>query len=186
MKLPVEITFRNMSASAALEENVREKVAKLEQFCDRIINCRVVVEGAHRHHYKGHLFHVRIELSVPGQELVVSRDPSENQSHADVYVAVRDAFDAVRRQLERFQRTNRRGFQAHVHADTEVPEGRVAELVPAQDYGRILTRDGREIYFHRNSLLNGNFDKLEVGVAVRFKEEMGEEGPQASSVHLMG
>jgi ribosomal subunit interface protein len=184
MKLHVEITFRNMNASPALEDNVRDKVQKLEQVCDRMIGCRVVVEAAHRHQHKGHLYHVRIDVSVPGQELVVSRDPSEKQAHADVYVAVRDAFDAARRQLERFQRTNHRAAQVRAHADTAVPRGRVSELVPMQDFGRILTPDGREIYFHRNSLLNGDFDKLEVGAQVRFAEEMGEQGPQASSVHL--
>ena len=54
-----------------------------------------------------------------------------------------------------------------------------------EDFGRILTPDGREIYFHRNSLLNGNFDKLEVGDEVRFSEEMGDQGPHASTVHLV-
>lgn len=187
MKLPVEITFRNMPISEALEANIREKVDKLEQFCDRIMSCRVVVDANHRHQHKGNLFHVRIDISVPGQELVVSRDPSENQAHADAYVAVRDAFAAARRQVEKFVRSNRREAKAHLHADTgaAMPRGRVAELIPMQDFGRILTHEGREIYFHRNSLIDGDFDKLEIGDAVRFNEEMGDEGPQASSVHLM-
>jgi ribosomal subunit interface protein len=184
MKLPAEITFRNMNASEALEANVRDKVEKLEQFCDRIMSCRVVVEANHRHQNKGHLYHVRIDLSVPGQELVVSRDPSDNQAHADVYVAVRDAFSAARRQLDKFVRANRRDAKAH--ANLPAPHGRILELIPMEDFGRILTPDGREIYFHRNSLLNGSFDKLEIGDEVRFSEEMGDDGPQASSVHLVG
>jgi ribosomal subunit interface protein len=184
MKLPAEITFRNMNASEALEANVRDKVAKLEQFCDRIMSCRVVVEANHRHQNKGHLYHVRIDLTVPGTELVVSRDPSDNQAHSDVYVAVRDAFSAARRQLDRFVRANRR--EAKAHGNVGAPHGRILELVPLEDFGRILTQDGREIYFHRNSLLNGSFDRLEIGDEVRFSEEMGEEGPQASSVHLVG
>jgi ribosomal subunit interface protein len=183
MKLPVEITFRNMSASEVLEANVREKAAKLEQFCDRITACRVVVEAAHRHQHKGNIYHVRIDITVPGQELVVSRGVPD-PDHADVYVAVRDAFDAARRQLDRFVRENHREARAHAHLPP--PQGRISELMSVQDFGRILTQDGREIYFHRNSLLGGDFDKLRVGDAVRFSEEMGEQGPQASTVHLVG
>ncbi len=184
MKLTVEITFRNMSASEALEANVRDKVAKLEQFCDRIISCRVVVEANHRHQHKGNLYHVRIDMTLPGVELVVSREPAENLAHADVYVAVRDAFDAARRQLDKHVRSNRR--EAKAHGNMPSPHGRVVELIPMEDFGRILTPDGREIYFHRNSLLNGNFDKLEIGDQVRFSEEQGDAGPQASTVYLVG
>ena len=187
MKLPVEITFRDMPVSEALEENIREKVGKLEQFCDHITSCRVLIETSHRHQHKGNLYHVRIDLTVPGQELVVSRDPSDNQSHTDAYVAVRDAFAAARRQLEKYVRSNRRETKAHRAAGGNggTPPGRIMELIPMQDYGRILTHEGREIYFHRNSLVNADFDKLEVGDTVRFNEEMGDEGPQASAVHLM-
>jgi len=183
MNLPVEITFRNMGASDALENNVRGKVQKLQQICDRINSCRVVIEANHQHQHKGNLFHVRIDLAVPGHELVVSRDPAENQAHEDAYVAVRDAFNAARRQVEKFVRSNRR--QAKVHsAHEQIPHGRVMELIPLEDYGRILTPEGREIYFHRNSLIKGDFDKLEIGDPVRFNEVMGDQGPQASAVHI--
>lgn len=184
MKLPVEITFRNMGPSEALETNIREKVSKLEQFCDQIVSCRVIVDSHHKHQHKGHLFHVRIDIGVPGQEMVVSRDPPQDHSHEDAYVAVRDAFNAARRQLERYQKTNRRGSKVHAHGNGN-PDGRVSELEPARDFGRITTSEGREIYFHRNSLVNGNFDKLELGTKVRFNETMGDEGPQASSVLLV-
>lgn len=184
MKLPVEITFRNMSASDALEANVREKVEKLEQFCDRITSCRVVVEAGHRHQHKGNLYHVRIDMTLPGVELVVSRDPAEHKNHADAYVAVRDAFDAARKQLDKHVRSNRREAKAHAHGPQ--PHSRIIELIPMEDFGRILTPEGREIYFHRNSLLKGDFDKLEVGDEVRFSEEMGDQGPQASTVRLVG
>jgi ribosomal subunit interface protein len=187
MKLPVEITFRDMPVSEALEENIREKVEKLEQFCDHITSCRVVIETSHQHKHKGNLYHIRIDLTVPGQELVVSRDPSENLAHADAYVAVRDAFTAARRQLEKYVQSNRRDEKAHraVKGNGATPPARIMELIPMQDYGRLLTHEGREIYFHRNSLVNGDFDKLSVGDMVRFNEEMGDDGPQASSVHLL-
>lgn len=187
MKLPVEITFRDMPISEALEENIREKVEKLEQFCDHITSCRVAIETSHRHQHKGNLYHVRIDITVPGQELVVSRDAADNQAHTDAYVAVRDAFTAARRQLERYVQSNRREAKAHraTSGANGTPPARIMELIPMQDYGRIMTHEGREIYFHRNSLVNGDFDKLSVGDMVRFNEEMGEEGPQASSVHLL-
>ncbi len=121
MKLPVQITFRNMSPSEALEANVREKAQKLERYYDGIMSCRVIVEAHHKHHHKGNLYHVRIDLTVPGQELVVSREPVEDHSHEDVYVAVRDAFDAARRQLEDYARRRRHQVKRHQTAPEPTP-----------------------------------------------------------------
>lgn len=182
MQLPLQITFRDMESSEALEADIRERVEKLDQFYDRIMGCSVVVEMHHKHHHQGKLFHVRIDLTVPGKELVVSREQDQDHAHEDVYVAMRDAFSAMRRQLENFARQQRQDVKTH----ETVPHGRISRLVPEQDYGRIETFDGRDIYFHRNSVLNAEFDKLEIGNEVRFDEEQGEQGPQASSVHVIG
>jgi ribosomal subunit interface protein len=100
MKLPLEITFRNMDASDALEAEIRSKAQKLDQFYDRVTSCRVVVEAPHKHHHQGNTYQVRIDMTVPDGELVVSRDRGQNRAHEDPYVAVRDAFDAARRQLQ--------------------------------------------------------------------------------------
>ena len=100
MQLPVQISFRGMEPSNAVEAKIRERAAKLDRFYDRITGCRVVVESPHRHHHQGKLFHVRVDLTVPGGELAVSREPAEHHAHEDVFVAIRDAFDAVQRQLE--------------------------------------------------------------------------------------
>lgn len=100
MQIPVQITFRDMEPSPAIEERVRERAAKLERFFDRITSCRVVIEEPHLHQHKGKLFHVRIDITVPGNELVANRNPSNNHGHEDVYVAIRDAFNAAERQLE--------------------------------------------------------------------------------------
>ncbi len=102
MKQPIQITFRDMEESEALEPIIREKAAKLEQFYDGIISCRVVVEAPHRRHNKGNHFHVTIDLSVPGGELIADRDPSKASSHEDVQIALRDAFSAVTRELKSF------------------------------------------------------------------------------------
>ena len=182
MKIPLQVTFRGFPHSDAVEAKVREKAEKLDQIFPDIMGCRVVVESQHKHHHQGNLYHVSIDLTVPGRELAVARDPKAHQAHEDVYVAIRDAFDAARRQLESYARKLRHEIKSH-----EPPAlGRIAELVPAEDFGRIETPDGRLVYFHRNSVLGADFDKLEESDEVRFAEEPGEQGPQASTVHVIG
>ena len=100
MELPLQITFRNMDPSESVETNVREKAMKLERLSDRITSCRVVIEAPHRHHKKGKLYNVGIDISIPGKELVVNHNGPKNHAHEDVYVAIRDAFSAATRQLE--------------------------------------------------------------------------------------
>ena len=100
MELPLQISFRGMEASPAVEAKIRERVDKLAQQDPGIVSCRVVVEEPHRHHHQGRLFHVRVDLTLPGAELVVNREPGEHHAHEDVFVAVRDAFDAMRRQVQ--------------------------------------------------------------------------------------
>ncbi len=182
MRKPLQITFRHMDPSPALEAVVRERAEKLEKFCDQIIGCRVVVESPHKHHHKGNLHHLRIDVTVPDAEIVVVRSPDEHQAHEDPYVAVRDAFDSVRRQLEDYMRKRRGKVKLHEPA----AHGRVTVLEPAQDYGTLETPDGREIYFHRNSLVKADFDDLAIGTELRFVEEAGEKGTQASSVFVIG
>lgn len=182
MKLPLEIVFRNLEPSEAIEARVRERAEKLETFYGDIMSCRVAIEADHKHHHKGNLYHVRIDVTVPDTELVANREPREHQAHQDVYVAIRDAFDAMRRQLEDYARRRRGDVKRHQSA----PHGYIVEMLPEQDYGRIKTADGRLIYFHRNSVVDADFDRLDIGDEVHFAEEMGELGPQASTVHVEG
>jgi ribosomal subunit interface protein len=183
MQIPIEITFRDMERSEAVEAAIREKAEKLEQFYDKIMGCHVMVEAPHGHHHQGRLFQVRIDLTVPDAELVVNHEHHhKDHSHEDVYVAIRDAFNAMQRQLQDHAR-QRRGKTKHHEPPAH---GRVLGLNPEADYGKIETPDERVIYFHRNSVLGNGFDKLVVGAEVRFVEEMGERGPQASSVTLVG
>lgn len=182
MQVPLQVTFRDMEPSAAVEARVREEAAELEQFHDRITRCRVVVEMPHRHQHQGRLFAVRLDLSVPGRELVIGREPAEGHAHEDVYVAIRDAFAAATRQLQDLARRQRGQTKEH----EPLAEGRVARILHELGYGFIETVDRREVYFHRNSVLEGDFDRLEIGTAVRFAEELGEKGPQATTVHIHG
>lgn len=182
MQQALQITFRDMPHSETVEADIRERAEKLDQFYDSIMSCRVMVEAPHGHHHQGNLYHIRIDLTVPGKELVVNRAPSKHHAHEDIYVSIRDAFDAMRRQLQDFKRQQ----EGHVKQHDIPAHGQVAELSPDEDYGRITASDGRTIYFHRNSLVQGDYDELEVGSEVRFVEETGEMGPQASSVYLEG
>lgn len=182
MQIPLQVTFRGFPHSDAVEANIREKAAKLEEFYPGIVSCRVVVEAEHHHHHKGNLYHVRIDLGVPKKELVVNREHHDKHEREDVYVAIRNAFDAAKRQLEDYARKQRGKTKTH---DTP-PHGRVVKLATEQDLGLIEASDGREVYFHRNSVADDAFDKLVVGSEVRFVEQGGMEGPRASTVHLIG
>jgi len=181
MKQPLKIIFRDIPHSEFVEAKIQEEAAKLDKYYDRIMACRVVIEEPHKHHHKGNIFHVTVDLTVPDGELVANRAP-ENHAHEDVYVAIRDAFDAARKQLLNYASKRRGDVKQH-----EIPHhGSISSLSPDQDFGRILTSDGKDIYFHRNSIVNADFDSLYVGEEVRFVEEAGEEGPQASSVQVVG
>jgi len=103
MQIPVEITFKEIERSPAVEARIRELAAKLEHVYDRVVRCDVMVETPHRHHHKGRQFHVRVRLTVPGGEIVASHDPGPDGAHEDVYVALRDTFNAAKRQLEDFK-----------------------------------------------------------------------------------
>ena len=184
MQVPLQITFRHMDSSEAVAARIRERVAELERFFDRITSCRVVVECRHPRRQQGNLFQVRVDLKVPGREIVVGRDPAAHHAHEDVYIALRDSFDASRRLLEDHIRERRGDVKVHAVPD----HGRITRILPEQNCGFILSADGNEIYFHRNSVTNGGFDKLGVGDQVRFVAQHSEsvEGPQASTVVPLG
>jgi ribosomal subunit interface protein len=175
MKTPLQITFRDIEHSDAIEAHIRDKAEKLETFFEPIMSCRVVVEMPHQHKHQGKAFTVRVDIGVPGKEIVVNRD-----RHEDVYVALRDAFDAATRQLEDYGRRLRHETKAHPQEFT----GLVVRLVPEEGYGFIRRADGNELYFNSDNLVNINFDQLQEGVEVKFIEEMAAEGPQAKRVSI--
>lgn len=176
MQRPVEVIFRNMPHSPELEESIRRRAEKLEEFFEHLTGCQVIVDASHRHHRQGNLYTVRIHLSVPQRELVVDREPGRDLAHEDVHVAVRDAFDRARRQLEDYVREMRGAVKHHV-----APlRGRIRQLF--EDYGFLETPDNREVYFHQHSVLGAPFELLQIGQDVEFIEEAGEKGPQAASL----
>lgn len=173
MKIPLQITVRNVSLSGAAETDIREKAANLDQFYPDIMGCRVVVDAPHRHHQHGFSYIVTIDITVPGSELVIRREP-----HEDLYVAIRDAFEAAERQLKEFNARQRGDVKTHENHGT----AEVAKIFSFERYGFLMTSDGREIYFHEHAVRNNGFDRLTIGTKVRFTEEMGDKGPQASYV----
>ena len=173
MQIPLQITIRDMDRSDALDTAIHEHAAKLEQFHSRITRCRVTVEQMRKHHQQGRHFAIKVELRVPGKEIVATRDHDE-----DVYVALRDAFDSARRQLEETARELRGDVKTH----TPLQHGTIARLLSDEGYGFIETSDGRELYFSRDNVVHPLFDHLEAGTAVQFIEELAAEGPQAKRV----
>lgn len=181
MTVPIQVTFKDMEPSAALEARIREKAAELDRFEGDILRCHVTLEAPHRHHRQGRLYEARIEVFVPRGDVVVTREGRQDHAHEDPYVAVRDAFDAVIRQLEDHVRILGGQMKHHV---PPLQHGRVARFMG--DYGFIETSDGQDVYFHRNSVVGGGFDRLEVGDEVRLAIVEGEKGWQASTVHPAG
>jgi ribosomal subunit interface protein len=173
MKIAPQVTFRDMPRSEAVEAEILRRVGKLEEFCDRVMSCRVTVETPAAHKRQGKLFSVHVDLKVPGEEIASTR----RQEHEDVYVAIRDAFDAVRRRLEDYTRRRRGDVKQH----EALLHGRVARLF-ADGYGFIEGSDGAEYYFDRASVTHPDFDGLAVGDRVDFLGETAAEGLQAKRV----
>jgi ribosomal subunit interface protein len=184
MDIPLQISFRNLDASEAVEAKIREKVDKLEQFFGHIVSCRVVVERINKQHHQGNLYNIRIDLAVPGHEIAVTGVGPKNHAHEDIYVALRDAFNATSRRLEDIARKFRGDTKLHEAAIL----GKVTRIFPGDGYGFIETSDGREVYFHANSVDDGAFNKLEPGFEVRLLvgENESLKGPQAMKVTPRG
>lgn len=184
MQQPVQITFRGLGRSEAIEQRVRAKVDDLEKFYDGIIGCRVTVSARHRRRQTGNLYSVRVDVKLPDKTLIAGRERHKHQAHEDVYVAMRDTFDAAVRQLEDYARIRRRKVKRH-----EVPDhGQVCALFPRSGFGFVRRLDGTEVYFHQNSVVGDAFGTLSVGDEVRIviAEGEGEKGPQASTITPIG
>jgi cold shock CspA family protein len=179
MQTALQLRWHNIDPSDAVAELVRGEVARLERFCDRITGCVVTLEAPSRHHRQsGAQYRVRIELSVPRGKLIVGRAPPKSWTHADLYLALKAAFREAGRQLE----DHVRRLDARVKAHAPPAVATVARILPEDGYGFLRTPDDREIYFHEHSVLRGGFRRLAVGSEVRFVEEAGDDGPQASTV----
>lgn len=197
MLLPVQVTFRNIEDHTGLEEYVQKEAAKLERFFNRISSCRVIVERPQKA-ASSKIYHVRIDLGVPNEELVVKHIPSLHGTLEDLQTqksrrearsvlahktpkrAIHDAFEEMARRLQDYARRQ----SGVVKSRQRIEEGVVKEILPEQGFGFLETGDGREIYFNQESVLESHFPQLRIGSKVKFAEEAGDKGPQASTVKL--
>ena len=183
MQTPVEIDFQGVAGTPSVEDSIARHVAELEQRYGRATACRVLVKGPGGHHHTGGLYEVHIRLALPdGREVNVERTPPADERYADLTFAIDNAFKRARRQLQ--DRVRR--LQGQVKEHESQPIGAVVRIDPSGEFGFLESADGREIYFHRNSVLDNAFSLLVSGSRVTFAEEMGEKGPQASTVKLLG
>lgn len=182
MQTPVKIEFQDMADSAAVEDMIADHVKKLEQLYGRITACRIVVKGPGNRHKTGGLYDINIRLALPdGRDVDIGRTPKDDERHSDLPFAINDAFKRAGRRL---QDTARR-MEGKVKSHEGQPVGTVIRLDPAGEFGFLQSNDGEEIYFHRNSVLDGAFSELVVGSRVVFTDEIGEKGAQATTVKLL-
>ncbi len=185
METPVTVTFRNTTALPDIEVLVRREAAKLERYGCKLVSCRVAVEEPQRHQRAGNRYRVRLDLGAGlMRPIVVIREPGDANMHDKLRTIVLGAFRAARRQLQSQSR--------RLRGDTRVPvepRGLVERLMPGssahEGYGFLRTRDGRQIYFHRRSVLHDGFERRAIGTEVRLEEEDGSDGPQASTVQIV-
>jgi cold shock CspA family protein len=172
-----------MQPVPAIREAVARYLDQLESRFGRITTCRVVVKGPGQHHRTGGLYEINVHLAIPhSRDVNVALTPQHDERYADIHFALNDAFKRARRQLQ----DRARRLQGLVKHHEAHPAGTVARIDPSGEFGFIETQDGREIYFHRNSVLDGAFPRMKRGVKVAYAEEEGEKGPQASTIRLLG
>lgn len=177
--IPFQITFLDFPESDAVWMAVQKRIEKLERFFNRIIRCEVVISCPHRHRHSDRLYQVQIHVVIPGDDVIVNKTSSFNEAHRNVYVAIRDAFNAAERILEDKVRKVR--HKVKLHKD-QFEEGRISKIFYQDGYGFLKTSDGRELYFNENCVIHMNFNRLNIGQKVRFLEELGEKGPQVTSM----
>lgn len=178
---PTTITFHGVDRTPELDELVRRHIEQLPRFHPRIHGVTVVLTKDAARHESGDRYRVQVRVAIPGDDVVVSHHHGGRPQHEDPYITITDAFKTVERQLEEGLRI-RRGF-VKTHDDALAP-GRIVRLPAGADHGFLETADGREVYFHRNSVIDAAFEELAVGARVRFAEEDGQKGPQASAVQV--
>jgi cold shock CspA family protein len=198
MIVSTQVTFRNMTAIADVRESIESRIHKLETFCKPILSCRVMIEAPASHHRKGDPFHVRIDTTLTDGRIVIKHSESQYPPKREIgeragkarettsernclMLAVRGAFSAAKRKLQEHARLRRSDVKTH----EPNPVATVTRLFPDEGYGYLETPDGREIYFHANSVLGSPFKKLRTGTRAQIVEETGLKGLQASTVRII-
>lgn len=181
MDTGLEIAFHGMDKLPAVEAKVRHRIDKLEQHFGRITSFRAVIDAPHQRHRKGTHYAVRLEAHVPSAVFTIDREPGNDNAHEDVNVAIRDAFDAMERKMRGWADTH----SGRPRTQATPLQGRIVELNPQEGFGQIALTDGRLVYFHRNSVVDVDFDDLGLEDTVALALDQGDsaKGPHASTVH---
>ncbi len=190
MQTPLEITFHNIETSASAEAAIRDHVARLERIYERMTACRVRVDQRNQNLTDTIPPVVHIEISVPGRkDIVIAHEPEHLQRKyqmPDLHNAINEAFRIAEQRLSKYKDKMADQRSAKRHEAVHEFRGQIAEVTPEQDFGFLVTKEGGLLYFHRNSLLAGNFNSLQRGDEVTYVEEMGDTGPVAYKVRLIG
>ena len=174
-----EISFPEFEPSDAIRADIETQLEKLEHLYDRIISCHISVRAPHLHKRK-HIYHINLHLEIPGEDIIVNNEPEKNITHSDMHIAIRDAFNALQRQLrKRIKGLKNKSKQQDTHKHAIIKS-----FDPNQGYGFLKDPTGCEIYFHENALLNGHNSDLKPGSKVRFVEDLGEKGLHVSSMSI--
>jgi len=188
LQVPLEIAFHNLESSEQAERQIRERVADLERRYDRLISCRVRIDQRAKDLTGTIPPVVHIELGIPGRgELVVSHEPEHllrKYRHPDLHHAINEAFRIAERQLTDLKEQRGDRSKGVTHESEQQFLGQIAEINHDDDFGFLLTKEGALLYFHRNALLNGDFDKLERGDELHYVEAIGDTGPIAAKVRV--
>ncbi len=185
MDIPLEISYRGLDRSEALDALIQEKVAKLDRFFDHLIGVTMVIEHAVTRSGHNDAWRIRIEMSVPNDHIVVTREPNEHNDHyrEDLFAATRDAFDRALRRLQ----DHKGRVTGHVKTPVLPPHARILRVFPYEGYGFVGTADGRELYFHEHAVIGGaTIHDLKPGMEVRFAESSTDAGPHVSSLTPVG
>ncbi len=180
MQVPLELSFQHIEVEDDIKDYVRERVDYLGQLFDGITSCRVHISLPQHSKKTGHIYDITIEVRVPGTELVVSDRKGDRQERQHLRIALRDAFAIIERDLKIY----RQKMRGEVKVLDGMLQGKIVEIRHDRDFGQITATDRRLIYFHRNSVVDGNFDDLKVGDTVELvaRHEDSDIGPQASTV----
>jgi cold shock CspA family protein len=183
MSVPVEVSYREVLKTRRIEQQIARGAVRLQRVCRHLTSLRIAVERPHRSRGGVNPYRVRIDVRVPpGHEVVVSRDAGREDVHTPLRAVLKDAFEMAERRLKGLVERQRGEVKTHPGQEASAL---VEKLFPAEGYGFLKDIEGREIYFHRNAVVNEDFDLLGVGAAVRFVAELGEKGPQATTVLLV-
>ena len=183
MQKPPEITFRDVEHSKELDEMIRNEIKKLEKVCDHMVSCKVTVEKEQKSQEVGNPYKVMVHVTVPpGHEIVSKNKHIKGEVYQPLMVSIRETFDNEQEQLREL--VQRQQDEVKSHKNQEI-NGVVRKLFTESGYGFIENEHGEEIYFHQNSVLNNDFDKIRIGTGVSYFGEMGEKGPQARSVKII-